>query len=52
MSCDVMSYLVVRGVPITDEQRVLVGRRGERDRDQRAGADVDGAEATGGLVEC
>ena len=51
MSCHAKSYLVVHGVPITDEQRVLVGRRGEGDGDPRAAVDADGAEAAGRLVE-
>ena len=38
-------------VPVADEHGVLVGRRGERDGDERAAADADGAEPAGGLVE-
>lgn len=44
-------YLVIGGVPVTDEHRVLAGRRGERDGDHRSAVDADSAEATGGLVE-
>ena len=40
------------GVPVADEHGELVGRRGERDGDQRAAVDADRAEAAGGFVEC
>ena len=39
------------GVPVADEHGELVGRRGERDGDQRAAVDADRAEAAGGFVE-
>lgn len=40
------------GVPVADEHSVLVGRRGERDRDQGAAVYANCAEAAAGFVEC
>jgi len=42
---------MIGGVPVTDEHRVLVGRRGERDGNHCSAVDADSAEATSGLTE-
>lgn len=48
----IKSYFVAGGVPVSDEHSVLVGRRGERDRNQGAAVYANCTEATGSFVEC